>query len=384
MSLADTANPIQPRLGLLSRILDSVNPDELITSREHSRDFDHARADFVFRRVRLLSLALALAALLWIPVDFAFLDPALARQMLILRLGFSGGFLFIGLWRREPHSLRLMRVRMGLLVLIPALFYVGSRMAVGGGLPVDGFLVGYSFLPFLIAALLGIFPLTFKEGGGYAAILLVAVSGTDAAYGTLFTVSGMRDAWLLGLLFVVAFWGQLSQLDMLLRLHREATRDALTGLVNRRVLIRRLDREIQHAQETGEPLSLVLFDLDLFKRINDTHGHLTGDRVLKAFAEVLNEHLPQRALAGRYGGEEFTAVLPGMGKRAAFGVAEDIRRTWRESNLSGPAGEPLVLSVSSGVAQLRPSDTPEGLVSRVDDSLYQAKESGRDLVVQVG
>jgi len=292
------------------------------------------------------------------------------------------GFLLLGLWTQSRHNVRLMRLRLGALVTIPALFYVGSRVALGGGLPEHGLMLGYTFLPFLFAALLGIFPLTFKEGAAFAAILLATVVGSDAAFHTLFTVSGMRDIWLLLLLFVVAFWGQLSQLEMLLRLHREATRDALTGLVNRRVLIRWLDREIRSAHAAGEPLSVLLFDLDLFKRVNDNHGHLTGDRVLQAFAGVLKGGLPEQGLAGRYGGEEFIAILPGAGEEAAQGVAEAVRRAWRETTVSDPAGEPLPLSVSIGVAELRPGEGSDTLVARVDDSLYLAKESGRDMVVK--
>jgi len=383
LALAEVFAPLKPRPGgWLHRLTGSATPDDLITSRRHSRDFDQVRADFIYHRVRLLAFALALAALLWIPVDLLFLEPALAWQLLYLRLGFSGGFLLLGLWTQGRHNVRLMRLRLGVLVTIPALFYVGSRAALGGGLPEQGLMLGYTFLPFLFAALLGIFALTFKEGTVYAAILLAAVAGTDAAYGTLFTVSGMRDIWLLLLLFVVAFWGQLSQLDMLLRLHREATCDALTGLVNRRVVIRWLDREIRTAHASGEPLAVLLFDLDLFKRVNDNHGHLTGDRVLQAFAGVLKEGLPEQGLAGRYGGEEFIAILPAQDERAAHEVAEAIRQEWRGTTVTDPEGRPLRLSVSIGVSELRPGDGSDALVARVDDSLYQAKESGRDMVVR--
>ena len=368
--------------GWVRRLLGNATPDDLYASRQHSRDFDQVRAHFVYRRVRLLAFALAAAALLWVPVDWLSLAPAQARDFFTLRLAFSGAFLGLALWGQRPHSVRLMRLRLALLMAIPALFYVASRVVLGGGVPSDGLVVGYSFLPFLMAALIGIFPLTFKEGGAYAAVLLTAVVASDLAYGTLLTVPGLRDIWLLALLLVVAFWGQLSQLDMLLRLHREATRDALTGLVNRRVIVRRLEREVAAAHQAGDTLSVLLFDLDLFKRVNDTYGHLMGDRVLTAFAEVLRAQLPETAVAGRYGGEEFITLLPGRRGVEAEALADSIRHAWAETTLTGPDGESLRFSTSIGVSELRPEDSAETLVGRVDDRLYQAKEAGRNLVVR--
>ena len=383
MAVSPFSRPATQAVGrLMVRLLGRTSFDDLVTSRHHSRDFDQVRADYIFHRVQLLALALAAGALLWIPMDFGFLESGRAWHLLYLRLGFVAGFLGLGLGTWGRHSARWMRWRMAFLVLIPSLFYGGSLAALGGEVPGSGVLVGYTFLPFLIAALLGLFPLTFKEGAVYAAILLGAVVGADVLFGTLLSLSGMRDLWLLVLLFVVAFWGQLSQLDMLLRLHREATRDALTGLVNRRVLMRWLDREIQAAQASEQPVSVLLFDLDLFKRINDVHGHLTGDRVLQAFAAVLEARLPASGLAGRYGGEEFIAILPGIGEKDACAVAEGLREAWRTTAVFGPQGDSLPLSVSIGVAELRPGDDPDELVSRVDDGLYRAKESGRDMVVQ--
>ena len=371
-------------VGRIKKWLRHANFGDLLSAGSHSRDFDQVRADYIYRRVRLLAFALAVAAPLWIPIDVLLLDPGLLAVLVPLRLAFAGAFLGLGLWTSGRHEARSMRLRMALLILVPALFYVGSRVAMGGGLPADGVMVGYSFLPFLFAALLGIFPLTLREGATYAGILFVAMVGTNLAYGTPFTIPHIRDAWLLLLLFVVAFWGQLSQLDMLLRLHREATRDWLTGLVNRRVIIRWLDQEVATAQAEGRPMSVLLFDLDMFKRVNDTYGHLTGDRVLARFAEALTATLPKRALAGRYGGEEFIAVLPDTDAPAAQAVAEEVRRQWRETPVEGAEGELLYLTTSIGVSAVRSGEDNDALVARVDDSLYHAKESGRDLVVVAG
>ena len=356
---------------------------DVLSARHHSRDFDQLRAESVFQRVRVLAFALAAAAPLWIPVDMVFLASEQFWRFFALRLGFSGGLLVLGLWTWGRYDIRRMRLRLGVLIGVPALFYVGSRVVVGGGLPADGVLMGYTFLPLLMAALLGIFPLTLREGLAYAGVLALAMVGTNLAYGTAFTIPHIRDTWLLILLFVVAFWGQLSQLVMLLRLHREATRDPLTGLVNRRVLVRQLEDEVRGAQARDRPLSVLLFDLDMFKRVNDTHGHLTGDRALEGFAEVLREALPDDALAGRYGGEEFMAILPGWDLDAARERAEAIRRAWGDTSIPAPDG-PLRLTVSTGVAGLYPGEEAGDLLGRVDEGLYEAKEAGRNLVVTTG
>lgn len=369
----------------LARWYRENNLGDVLSARSHSGDFNQVRAEMVFRRVRILAVAFALAAPLWIPVDWWFLDGERFGAFLGLRLGLVAAFVALALWAAGRHRLGLMRLRLAVLVGVPALFYVGSRIALDGGAPAAGVLMGYDLLPLLMAALLGIFPLALREGVTYAAILATAVAGTDLAYGSLGEILRLRDLWLLGLLFVVAFWGQISQLGMLLRLHREATRDPLTGLVNRRVLMRTLNREVADAADEERPLSVLLFDLDLFKRVNDTFGHVTGDRVLTRFAAVLERHLPEGAVAGRYGGEEFMAVLPGWQRESARERAEAIRRTWVGTWVEGPDGEDLRLTVSIGVATLRgPADTAEALVDRVDEGLYEAKEAGRNLVVTAG
>jgi diguanylate cyclase (GGDEF)-like protein len=166
---------------------------------------------------------------------------------------------------------------------------------------------------------------------------------------------------------------------MLLRLYREATRDPLTRLVNRRVLNRWLADEMRRAQSEKKPLSVLLFDLDLFKRINDNYGHLVGDTVLRAFGDLLNKEATT-PLVGRYGGEEFLAILPGVEAGEALAVAERIRQGCRA--LRVPAGENQFVSftTSVGVTELMPGEGADTLIKRVDKGLYQAKEAGRDLV----
>ena len=156
--------------------------------------------------------------------------------------------------------------------------------------------------------------------------------------------------------------------------------DALTGLYNRGHWQERFREELARASRYARPCSLVLFDLDHFKRINDTHGHLAGDQVLHAVAELLNQTLRVSDIAGRYGGEEFAVVLPETALAQALSVAERFRESLAAATLMGPEG-PLAVSASLGVAQYKSGmDGPEALLRLADEALYLAKRRGRNRV----
>ncbi len=163
-----------------------------------------------------------------------------------------------------------------------------------------------------------------------------------------------------------------------MRLYREATRDALTGLVNRRVLATKLEQELNG---NDQRLAILLFDLDLFKRINDNYGHHAGDTVLQAFGEILKSHCQDSNVVGRYGGEEFLAILPGYGADEAKTLAEQIRLACHRYKVyTTEDGKEIHFTTSIGVALRKPGESGHELLNRVDQGLYQAKSSGRDLV----
>lgn len=351
---------------------------DIISAHGHSADFDGSRAEYLYLRVRVLALAFAILAPLWIPIDFLLLERRLFFPILGLRLAFSALFLLLGVWVALPHSLTLARVRLGAFIGIPSLFYIASRVVLEG-LPQAGVLMGYNFLPYLMVSFLAIFPLTFMEGLGYALAMGATFVSAELYFGGLFSIPTLGNIWLLGLLAGIAMWAELAQLQMLLQLYREATRDALTGLVNRRALTRQLDAEIEGARQRGTPLSVILLDIDLFKRVNDTYGHLTGDAVLQRFARVLLGELRPH-LVGRYGGEEFLGILPAQTVGQAQKTAERIRQACHSVGVLTSTGQEATFTVSVGAAQLREGETSEALLDRVDQGLYQAKESGRDLV----
>lgn len=165
-----------------------------------------------------------------------------------------------------------------------------------------------------------------------------------------------------------------------------AVRDELTHLYNRRHFQALLNLEIKRADRFGQPVSLLMVDIDRFKRINDTYGHLGGDHRLREFAQLLISSLREVDMVARFGGEEFVIVLPNTSKRDARLVAEKLCFLTRQHLFSQDTAKPLLpFTISLGVASY-PIDgqTVESLIKVADLALYQAKENGRDRVVLYG
>ena len=164
---------------------------------------------------------------------------------------------------------------------------------------------------------------------------------------------------------------------------REAAIDSLTGLYNRRAFDRRLVELVEHAHGLEDSFCLLLLDIDRFKRINDTYGHIVGDKVLSEFARQIGRATRRSDFLARYGGEEFGILLPQTRITSAFTVAENIRSTLEHVRLRRlQSGESLeVVTVSIGVAGYRVDESFESLVGRCDRALYRAKQLGRNRVV---
>jgi diguanylate cyclase len=166
-------------------------------------------------------------------------------------------------------------------------------------------------------------------------------------------------------------------------LRNESVTDPLTMLANRKFFDAELRKFVAEAKTSGEPLTLLLSDVDNFKIFNDRFGHLTGDQVLRLVASSVKRNVKGEAVAARYGGEEFAIALPKMGLRPALTIAEYIRRAVMNKELmKRSSGERLGrITVSIGVAQLSPADTPQSLIERADRCLYAAKRGGRNRVI---
>ncbi|WP_409188955.1 GGDEF domain-containing protein [Bradyrhizobium sp. RDM4] len=163
----------------------------------------------------------------------------------------------------------------------------------------------------------------------------------------------------------------------------ESLTDPLTGLGNRKYFDRMIASAVQNALASGEPLSLLLFDIDHFKSFNDSYGHLTGDQVLRLVGVSLKQSIKGQDITARYGGEEFAVVLPNTALRQALTVADHIRRAVMAKELKKKStGEILGrVTVSVGVSLLQQGDDTDALIERADACLYAAKRNGRNRVI---
>ena len=165
------------------------------------------------------------------------------------------------------------------------------------------------------------------------------------------------------------------------KFEKHATTDALTGLGNRHAMEESFPREVERCQQDGDPVSLIMVDVDQFKDFNDRFGHVAGDRALSAVASILGRQFRSRDLLIRYGGDEFTILLPGVAEKEAMQIAERVR-----TSVSGSTEESddsliqIPIRISMGVAQLRNHGGLEALLKDADAALYRAKNAGRNTV----
>lgn len=161
-----------------------------------------------------------------------------------------------------------------------------------------------------------------------------------------------------------------------------STKDGLTGVFNRRYFDIHIEQMIERAKQKNMPFCLMILDMDHFKKVNDKHGHQSGDEVLKTLTTYLKKAFRVTDLIARYGGEEFTILLRDIGLEEGKQIAERTRANIEELSFKIPVQEePLQKTASIGVAQYNMSETSAQLIERVDKALYEAKESGRNKVV---
>ena len=168
---------------------------------------------------------------------------------------------------------------------------------------------------------------------------------------------------------------------------KHATLDALTGFYNRRQLEERIKQEVSNAKRQHAPLCGIMTDIDYFKNVNDTYGHAAGDLVLKTIAKVIRGQLREYDIAGRYGGEEFSILLPFTKINEAQMVAERLRQTVENKVIDiskvAPESEQkdIKITLSLGIYEIKEDDSEEDLMKKADKALYQAKNTGRNKVV---
>lgn len=162
--------------------------------------------------------------------------------------------------------------------------------------------------------------------------------------------------------------------------HRQAATDSVTGLPNRMAYEERLAQEVARWKRFGEPLCMLVWDVDDFKAINDRFGHQSGDKALRVIAQLLQKQLRETDFVARFGGEEFAMLLAGSSKDDAIKLANTIRSAISGSGFHSGGGK-VPVTISCGIGSFQDEDTPEEVFSRADNALYEAKRAGKDRVV---
>lgn len=216
--------------------------------------------------------------------------------------------------------------------------------------------------------------------------LAVPISARCTAFGAVAVYSGKKDRFSESdEELLVTIGNQVAVAVENARLYEKtlemAQEDGLTGLSNRRHLMEMLHRETERTARYNTAFSVLILDLDKFKSFNDTYGHLKGDELLRAFADLMKKSIRTTDVAGRYGGEEFCVILPNTALKGALVIAERIRSAF--ASLRIPMGEgspPAGATVSIGIAELVRGETEEKLLGAADAALYRAKKDGRNRV----
>jgi len=167
---------------------------------------------------------------------------------------------------------------------------------------------------------------------------------------------------------------------MMQKLQKLAITDGLTKLYNSRSFYTQLELEVDRFNRYKHPLSLLLLDIDHFKDYNDTYGHLEGDKVLVRFSQIIKSCLRTNDSAYRYGGEEFTVILPETGGEEAKTVAQRIRKTLEAEKFEPLPGSQVKITISIGVTQYHPKEELSAFIQRADKAMYLSKENGRNKV----
>ncbi len=229
---------------------------------------------------------------------------------------------------------------------------------------------------------------TDRLAAGRGSWLVVPLTVRDGRLGVLVLAAAAPDAYgdaEVGLAAALAGQGMVAYENARLfdQVRALATTDPLTGVADRRHFFELARREVALAHRGGRPLAAVIVDIDHFKQVNDTYGHQAGDDVIRGVVERLRRRHRETDLLARYGGEEFVLLLPDVGDAGPV-IAERLRAEVAASPVPTRRG-PVPVTISVGVAHLRPDDAePDTLFGRADESLYQAKQAGRDRVVDDG
>ncbi|WP_158020636.1 GGDEF domain-containing protein [Salinivibrio sharmensis] len=355
---------------------------ELWSAKKHASSFNNTRSTYLRSRLCVLCYVWAALTIAWSPADFLFLaDKTAAAQLSLQRLLLAGMLITIGYAVNRANNLKSAKLGLVAMVLATNAFYLSASHTLGFPTDNAAFSYSYTLLPIIQIVMLTIFPLTMRESILLMSITLICHLWVDSFSGTMTSPDNIASYWLQTVIAFMVVWSQLSQLHMILRLYRQATLDPLTGIYNRRMLLQLAMRALAVSEERHSPFSVLLLDLDKFKRINDKWGHYAGDVVLQSFTRTVQERLRKADIFGRFGGEEFIVFLPKCNGEITAQIAERLLGEIREMDVYiDESRTPLKVTASIGLSTLQPGDTLSSLIERADSALYQAKAEGRNCI----
>ncbi|MCU7795656.1 MAG: GGDEF domain-containing protein [Candidatus Thiodiazotropha sp. (ex Myrtea spinifera)] len=357
---------------------------ELLTNRHHSMPITRHRSAIMQSRVFFFCAVFAVIVPTWSVIDLLFLPNGLWGELLFIRLLSAAAFVLIA-WqaRMEPNLKRARLLLAGMLAVTPLFYLVSDHWIHAYELNGTELVVAelYALLPFVMVAGLTLFPLTLVEFLVYAIPMLLVAVFTAYPESNSEIPQAVSTIWLFVLILGVALFASLSQLRYMLSQASHASYDVLTGVLTRRAGIEMLDLQFRLAMMTEGPLSILYFDLDNFKAINDTFGHEAGDGVLKSSAEKMCKAVRKGDSVIRWGGEEFIVILPTADPDEANDVVARIMKLGLGLR---PDGDPVTASIGVAEIQVDTINDWKTMVELADHRMYTAKTNGRARSIGVG
>jgi len=350
---------------------------ELFTDRHHGLPITRHRAAIMQSRIYFFCVVFAVLVPTWSVIDLLFMPDGLWSELLSIRALSAATFAALAWQSRKDPELRRARLLLAGMLAVTPLFYIASdhwisAYELSGTEQVVAQL--YALLPFVMVAGLTLFPLTLAEFLAYAAPMLLVVVFTRYPQESGEIPQAVATIWLFLLILGVALFASLNQLRYMLSQVSRASYDVLTGLLTRRAGIEMLDLQFRLAAMSEASLSILYFDLDNFKAINDTFGHEAGDAVLKAAAQRISATVRKGDSVIRWGGEEFIVILPTADPQEANEV---VNRIMRGGLGERPDLQPVTASIGVAEVQADRVNDWKTQVELADHRMYTAKTSGR-------
>jgi diguanylate cyclase (GGDEF)-like protein len=356
---------------------------ELFSIKHHAMPISRHRAAIIQSRVFFFSAVFALLVPAWSFIDLVFLPADLWRELLLIRLFAAVSFAVIAWQSRREANLWLARLLLAAMLAVTPLFYLLSDHFIAGyQLSSAAFVLAevYALLPFVMVAGLTLFPLAISEFLSYALPIFFVVAYTVFPQAPAEIAEAISTMWLLILLLGVALFASMTQLRYMLSQVSHASYDVLTGMLSRRAGIEILELQFRLAMMSEKPLSILYFDPDHFKAINDTYGHDSGDTVLQVASRQIRETVRKGDSVIRWGGEEFIVILPTADHREATDVVTRIMVAGLGERPDGS-----LVTASIGIAETQQDGLKDwkSQVELADHRMYTAKSSGRARCVGV-